>query len=413
MSVTATFRIPAPVSRPSPRGKVLLVSTNFGIGGGAEEQVSSLALGLGSRGWQVRLVSMLPPSGPVSAEFAQAGIPFTTLGMRRGLPDPRAVFALRSVINAFQPDIVHSHMTHANLLARITRPMCQVPALISTLHGLRMFGVNKRFTLLRELGHRLTDKWSDATTTICEAAADSYRQCGAVPADKISVVFNGVDTSVYKPNPEARIHLRKALGVADEFVWLAAGRLEKPKAYPVMIDAFAAATRDCQRPQRLFICGSGSLASSIQSHIARLRMGANITMLGLRRDIPDLMSAADGFVLSSETEGLPMVLLQAAASQLPIVATAVGGIAEVVRDGETGFAVEPNAPSALGAAMRRLAGMGAQDRQRMGEAARKLANQRFSNQTVLDQWETMYAQLLARARPQDPTPSETPRNNYL
>jgi glycosyltransferase involved in cell wall biosynthesis len=314
--------------------------------------------------------------------------------MKRGVPDPRAVLRLKKIADQFQPDVLHSHMTHANLLARAVRPLTRVPVLICTLHGLRMNAVRRGSPRLREIAHRITDRWADLTTTVCGAAAEQCVLNRSVPAGKVLPLPNFVDTAVYRPDPETRARLRSALDLAGRFVWLAAGRLEAVKDYSTMIDAFAGVCAR-QRQAVLLICGNGSLMDAIRRQIAARGLNQAVRLMGVRQDIPDLMAAADAYVMSSRSEGLPMALLQASAASLPIVATDVGGNAEVVEDGETGYLVRPADPHALGSAMLRLMDLPAGVRQAMGGAGRARTQARFSEQRVVSRWEELYIRLLA------------------
>lgn len=381
---------------PEAKGRrLLLLSTDLGIGGGAEQQVLDLALAFHGRGWEVRIVSMVVPS-PLPPEIGQAGIDVTTLGMKRGRPSLAGLKKYIGLVQAYRPDVVHCHMTHANLLGRVARLFEPVPVLVSTLHGMRMYSVKGRFTFFRELGHRLTDRWSDLTTTVCRAAAAICVRNGSVPPNKLAVVHNGLDTAHYAPNSAARAGLREALGVGErQFVWLAAGRFERAKDYPTLIRAFAQAQSQFELPAVLLICGCGSLEDQIRALVQDLRIVHQVSFLGLRDDIPDVMAAADGFVLSSETEGLPMALLQASASALPVVATEVGGVGEAVLHGQTGFLTRSKRPQELAAAMVRLAAMPEAERARMGAAGREYIQKHFSIGQTANRWESIYNRLLA------------------
>lgn len=376
------------------KGRVLLLSTTMGIGGGAEEQVMHLALELARRGWQARIVSMIPPETDLPEELATNHIAVEHLGMRAGVPDPRCLFRLYRILREFRPDVLHTHMTHANLLGRLSRILHRMPALVSTLHGFKMYGVNTRFTAFRELGHRLTDPLASMTTAICNAATLSYVLSKSAPATKIMAVPNGLDTEAYRPDPTSRERLRKDLALRDEaFVWLAAGRLESPKNYPLMLQAFARAAK----PQDvLLICGAGALRQRVEMNAQALGIDKQVRLLGVRRDIPAMMNAADAFVLSSDTEGLPMVLLQASSSGLPIVATNVGGNAEVVIDGETGLLTPRGKVEPLAEAMSRIREATADERAAMGAAGREHTISKYDMKIVAGRWEDLYSRLLLR-----------------
>ena len=131
--------------------KVMLLITDLATGG-AETQLVGLSTRLKERGWNVRIVSMLSPRA-FREELQAASIPLDSLDMRRGVPDPRAVVRLTRILRRWQPQVVHSHMVHANLLARIVRVFYRVPVVISTAHSINEGG------RLREVAYRLTDFW--------------------------------------------------------------------------------------------------------------------------------------------------------------------------------------------------------------------------------------------------------------
>ena len=156
---------------------VLFLITGLAYGG-AETQLVNLAISLKKRGWKVRVVSMLPPQA-FTEELKEAGIPLSTLNMRRGVADPRAVFRLVKILREWKPDIVHGHMVHANLLARVVRIFCKIPVLISTAHNIDEGG------RWREVAYRLTDPLVDLTTNVSRAAVERYIRVGAAPKNKI------------------------------------------------------------------------------------------------------------------------------------------------------------------------------------------------------------------------------------
>jgi glycosyltransferase involved in cell wall biosynthesis len=370
-----------------------MLSTALGVGGGAEEQVMLLSLGLRDRGWQVKIVSLLPLF-PLSVDLEASDIPISSLGMKRGVPDPRAMLRLVKELRSFQPDIVHCHMPQANLLARAVRPFQPFPVLINTLHNLTMERMNGSSGRLLELAHGWTDRYCDLTTVICAPALRSYIERGAVDANKIAVMYNGVNTRTFNADGAVRRELRRELGLNGKFAWLAIGRFERAKAYPNMIRAFAKAVQESRQPLVLLICGQGSREEEIRAEVKACGMMERVQFLGVRRDIPAVMNAADGFVLSSYLEGLPMVLLQASSVGMPIVATDVGGNAEVVKEGENGFVVPSGNESALANALRRVVELPDVERLLMAERGRRMAREQFEIQRILDRWEELYGALL-------------------
>ena len=372
-----------------------MLSTNLGKGGGAEEQVMLLSLGLRARGWCMKIVSLLPPS-PLSPELENSDIPIASLGMRPGIPDPRALFRLIRELRAFEPDVVHCHMPQANLLARAVRPLHAIPVVISTLHNLTMERVNGSSGRFLEMAHGLTDRFSDLTTVICGPGIRSYVERGAVRSGRITVVYNGVNTANYQPDPATRQRMRRELDVEGLFVWLAVGRFTQAKAYPDMIRACKKLFERSSKPTVLLICGQGPLEAEIRSQVRECGVENHVRFLGLRQDIPQIMNAADGFVTSSHLEGLPMVLLEASATGLPMVATSVGGNTEAVLDGKTGFIVPPRNVESMAAAMERMMNLSASERNAMADAGREHVRERFDVESILTQWERLYSELIGR-----------------
>jgi glycosyltransferase involved in cell wall biosynthesis len=244
--------------------------------------------------------------------------------------------------------------------------------------------------------YRLTNGLVDHMTIVSEAAADRFINEGIVPRELLTVIPNGIDISRFQALPPGtREALRRSLGVKQEFVWLAVGRFVPAKDYPNMLRAFAQVAGRLPGTVLLLV-GRGSLQAETEALAKSLGVGSQVRFLGVRQDVPELMSAADGYVLSSAWEGMPIVLLEAAAAALPIVATAVGGNEEVVRNGETGFLVAPGDDAALASAMVRLAGMAQGERRAMGERGREYVRTHYGLSRVVDRWEALYREVLAR-----------------
>jgi glycosyltransferase involved in cell wall biosynthesis len=366
--------------------RILFVLTGLAYGG-AETQLVRLATRLKSRGWEVSVVSLMPPKAYVE-DLEAAGIPVFSLNIRRKLPDPRPVLRLARIIRKWQPDVVHSHMVHANLLARIVRFLAPIPVLICSARSIDEGG---RF---REVLYRLTDPLCDLTTQVSQAGLERYVRMGAVPRHKIRYIPNGVDTERFKPNLEDRLKFRKELGV-EGFVWLAVGRFDPPKDYPSMLQAFARVVHKHSNTI-LLIAGDGPLRKTMENLARELGIEKRTKFLGIRQDIPQLMNAADAYVMSSSWEGMPNVLLEASATGLPIVATDVGGNREIVLDGVTGFLVPPRNPEALARAMLRIMDLSDEERKEMGKRARKHIEVKFNLDRVVDLWEILYYELLEK-----------------
>jgi glycosyltransferase involved in cell wall biosynthesis len=349
------------------KGPVVMLTTNLARGG-AETQVAQLAIGLGRRGWQVSVVSLLPPSA-FQVALAACGIEVHSLE----LPGIAGVPKLIGFLRRLRPGILHAHMFHANVLARLVRTLYPVPVVISTLHSAAESARKSRSTRRRDWTYRITDPLCDWTVAVSEAVAERHVRARAVRESKLRVIPNGIDTSRYRPDPEERARVRGELGLGDDFVWLAVGRLMWKKDYGTLFRALPGGV--------LLVAGSGPDEKEL-----RASAPGNVRFLGQRDDVAALMAAADALVLSSVVEGLPLALLEAAASGLPIVATDVGGVKEVVQD----YLVPPGDPVALGEAMQRLMALPAADRVDLGCRARERVIARYDIERVVTEWEELY-----------------------
>ncbi len=373
------------MSVPAQPLRIVLLSTGLAVGG-AEMQVAELAIELRRRGHAVRVVSMLPPAAFTGA-LESAGIPVSSLGMRPGRPGLMAFLRFLDLLRRERPCVLHAHLFHANLLARLARLIAPVPVVISTIHSLAESRRASAKVRLRDCLYRLTDALGARTVSVSRAVAARHLASRAVSTHRSLVIPNGARPEVFKAVPEDRARLRESLGLGEGFVWLAAGRLMWKKDYATMLLAMA------RRPGgTLLIAGEGPLEPELRAQAGALNLP--VCFLGLRGDIPQLMNAADGFVLSSVVEGLPMVLIEAAFAGLPAVAADAGGVREVVLDGESGFVAPPGDPAALASAMGRLAAMPVEARRAMGRAARQNAIRRFSISEVAAQWESLYRECL-------------------
>jgi glycosyltransferase involved in cell wall biosynthesis len=374
-----------PYSSTMPR-RLLFVVTGLGWGG-AESQVIDLARTLSKQGWKVRVATLLRDAER-RKDLESGGIPVHTLGMKRGLPDPRALLRLAGMVREFRPSVVHAHMVHANLMTRLTRLVAPSPVLVTSAHNVDE-GAAWRMWL-----YRATDRLTDLTTNVSPAAVERSVERGAAPPARIRYMPNGIDMARFKADSELRAEMRRELELADRFVWLCVASLERQKDYPNLLGALQLLQAHPARPLVLAV-GAGSLQEELQA-MASSRVPEMVRFLGVRADVPALMAAADAYVLSSAWEGLPIVLLEASASCLPIVCTDVGGNREIVRDAETGYVVPPQSAAMLADAMRKLMDLAPEQRATLGRQARAHVDATFGLHGVAARWEQIYTTLFGR-----------------
>jgi glycosyltransferase involved in cell wall biosynthesis len=217
----------------------------------------------------------------------------------------------------------------------------------------------------------------------------------SVSAGKCSAIPNAIDLSEFRPDATRRAGQRESLGADDEFVWLAAGRISAAKDYPNLLRAFASISK--VENAFLWIAGEGSEAEKarLRTLASELMVNRQIEWLGLRRDLPSLLDAADGFVSSSAWEGMPLAIAEAMAMEKLVVATNVGGVCELA--GETSCLVPARNSEALADALLELMRKPEADRLAIGRAARNRIQDNFNIESRIEEWENLYRALISRA----------------
>jgi len=374
--------------------KILLLSSSLAYGG-ADVVVRQLAMALRTAGSAVAVVSMVEPKA-FTSELESAGVQVVSLDMRRGALNARGVARFFRYLRQFRPDLIHAHMYHASILARLARVVVRIPV-ICTVHNEFEWshrGTSGRF---RDWVYRSTDAAANITTAVSERVHQRYVNDRIVLPHRILVIENGIDCERFPRSDEERTATRRALDWHDSFIWLAVGRLEIAKDYPNLIHAFREVHRRLPL-SKLAIVGEGSVRNEIEELIEISGLRDAIVLHGLRRDVPDLLNACDALVMSSAWEGAPLVLLEACAAERPVVSTEVGSAAEIIIPGQTGLLVPPRDANALAHGMFELMAFGKETLDKMGQHARRHIQERFSLRTVHDKYMSLYENVLVASR---------------
>ncbi len=358
---------------------IVHVLSSFGMGG--QERVAlDLATGQAAAGHRVLTVSLAPPpDGPLAAEFHGKGLAIATLAKRSGR-DLKLMIELRRLFRSRGADVVHTHNPQPLLFSALAA-RASGAALVHTKHG-----VNPD-TARRMAMRRAAARLVGAFVCVSEATAEVARERRECPPDRLHVVPNGIDLDRFGPDPDARRALRAELGIpADAFAVGTVGRLYVEKGHAYLIRSLAPLLGE---RFHLVITGEGPEKDNLAAQAAALPRKECVHLTGNRRDVPRLYAALDAFALTSKSEGLPLVLPEAMASGLPIVATAVGGVPRVVEEGATGFLVDYGDEEALRARLSALDG----DRQlarRCGETGRERALGRYSSRRMVADYLELY-----------------------
>lgn len=352
--------------------KILYLITGLGLGG-AEKVVANLADQMHQRGHEVKIAYL---KGDVVVRPQSSDIELIYLGLESPKNILRASKKYRNLIREYQPDIMHAHMVHANIFARINRLFSKVPKLICTAHSSNEGGK------LRMLAYRYTNSLSDLNTNVSQEASLSLINKGAFNYKNLKTIYNGIDLNSFTNN-NIRYDNQK-------YSFLSVGRLNTQKDYPNLFQAIKIITSQNQNVH-FNIAGEGNLRPTLEKFIQELEISQYITLLGNRNDIPALMNESDFFVLSSMHEGLPTVLIEAQAAKLFVIATDCGGSKEIM--GGNGILIPPKDSEALAQAILTAIEMPKEAIAENNQKALEHVQQNFDLNKIIDQWESIYESL--------------------
>lgn len=303
--------------------KILYVITGLAQGG-AERVVCDLADKMYEKGHQVKIIYLV---GDVLTYPVHPEIELVKANLNNMFSLPKVYLFLSKIIKDYRPDVVHSHMVHANILTRLVRVLVPINKLISTAHSDNEGGK------LRMIAYRITDRLADLSTNVSSKATLIFEKKKAVPRSSMRTIYNGINLEKFKRYSQAKVEIAEEIEVNKECkIILAVGRFGEAKNYPNLLKAIYLLKQDVEYPIKLLIAGDGELRTLIESLIISLNLQNEVILLGRRNDIPRLMSACDLFVLSSDNEGFGLVVAEAMACECLVVATDCGGVNEVLNN---------------------------------------------------------------------------------
>lgn len=373
-----------PASAASARRPRLLLLITLAEVGGAQTYVASL---LPAVVGDFEVTVAAHGAGPLRDAAQAAGARFVPLrSLRRPINpwrDLMGVIELVRLLRRERPDILHASSSKAGVLGRVAGFLARVPIRIFTVHGWAFAAHSGSSARLYRWADRLVRPLTTMTICVSRRERAAGVTAGTCDAARTVVIPNAVDVaSVPRSRPDRR----------GRPLILAVGRLKAPKDFVTLVRALRSL------PPGSFdavIVGEGPDRSRLEEEIRGLGLEHRVRLAGERRDVPELLAAADLFVLSSASEGMPVSVLEAMAAGLPVVASRVGGVPEQVADGVTGLLVEARDPDQLAAALARLTrdpGL----RARLGAAGRARAEQAFDLEPFRRAHVELYSRELAR-----------------
>lgn len=359
--------------------------------GGAELLAKQIALRAAGRFRPVFVC--LDEIGSLGKQLRDEGWIVEVVERRPGF-DYRCAWRLANIMRIYDVQLVHAHQYAPffySALARLCGRQCPI---LFTEHG-------REYPDFRRPKRVLANRWlvhdRDRIVGVGECVKSALIENEGLPANRVEVIYNGVDGNLFSPQRPDRQIVRRELSLDDHHIAVVqVARLDRLKDYQNGIRAMTEICRRC--PQvRYFIVGEGVECESIAALIQDLGLHQQMVMLGLRSDVPRLLQAMDMFMLSSISEGIPLTLIEAMLSKLPSVVTRVGGMPEVVLDGQTGWLVAPQNPSEMAARLLALVSS-SQQRERMGTCARARAEKLFQAEAMHAAYQKLYAELSGGSR---------------
>ncbi|MBI5709098.1 MAG: glycosyltransferase [Candidatus Eisenbacteria bacterium] len=413
----------------SPRRiRVMYVVGNF-VAGGAERHLLELWSRMDRTRFEVE-ICCFRREGQFLPAVESLGWPVRELGVGRRIYGPRGLAGLLRLarrVRRFRPDVIHGYLFGPNLFAVLAGRWLAVPAVVVAKRNVDAFETGRQVAV-----QRFTHRRATHVTAVSEAVAATVAALG-VPRERITVIPNGVDVERFAPGPGptssggADPRGARVPRDADPRAGTGPGRVRAPGGSGGLADPAAAAlpadggalvgSVGCLAPRKDYgtllealallagrgrafqaaLVGDGPERAALESRAAALGLGARVRFLGERGDVERLLPAMDVFVLSSREEGIPNALLEAMAAARPVVATAVGGTPEVVRDGDTGWLVPPGSPAALADALEQALAHPDEARRR-GAAARHAVEAAMGIEAMVRRHEAFYERVARTAR---------------
>jgi len=382
-----------------PRPKIVHVITESGPFGGAQRNTLLTLQGLIRDGYPSELIC--GPGGPLVQEAQAVGVPVHVIsGLVRPLDplrDCRTFLQLYRLFRTKKYSIVHTHSVKAGLLGRLAAYWARIPVIVHTLHGVPLELNGSLQAKVYIAMERFLGSYTHALPCVGDALRQELVARQIAPKDKLVTIYSGIDFSSYaqKRTPD---ETKRQLGVEGAWPIVGCvGRLSEQKAQYYLIEAFAL-LKDKWPHSRLLLVGEGELRPQLEKRIQELSLSSSVSLLGERDDIADLLNIFDIYAMCSLWEGVGRALTEAMYWGLPIVATPVNGVKEFILHEETGLLVPQRDPTALSAAITRLA----TDRElarRVGANAQQKARDVLDGQRMIKDTEQLYERLNPRSLP--------------
>jgi glycosyltransferase involved in cell wall biosynthesis len=359
--------------------------------GGVETIIIDWARSIDRENYEIHLVCFANP-GETEAPFVEAaaryGLPVTKIPWSRKKPVLEAARALARLVRQWEAAIIHTHNVYADVVGLVAAKLTGAKT-VATLYVWGEF--SRKRNILQHID-RVALHFFDRITTQCESTQKQTLARG-LPPDRTRVLTSGMDTRRVTLAPEERARRRHELGIANSEIVLAnVARLYPEKAQDLLLRCFQGILRRCPEA-RLWILGVGPLEADLKAQCAALGLDHVVRFLGFVNDLPELLALVDVQVHPSWNEGVPIALCAGMAAGLPIVATAVGGVPEVLDHGHSGVLVPPGDETAFIDAVVALI-RDSEAASRLGQAARRFIEEKYSIAASVRRLQELYGEVV-------------------
>jgi glycosyltransferase involved in cell wall biosynthesis len=360
--------------------------------GGVQQQLLSLLKAYNRERFNP-IFCCLGPKQEMGKEIEGIGIEFISLNkLRYNRFSPGIVLELHRLMKIKQIHVVRTHRYRSNLYGRLAAFSSGVPVIIASVHD--NYRTDKRPN--RRIMNRILSKITDKIVAVSEDVKEDIIRYDRIDPSKLQVIPNGIDVERFNPEKNTS-NIRKEFPLEEDDIVIGfIGRIVPAKGLEYLLNALPYLKEEF-KSIKLLIIGEGSLVEKLKEKAKKNNIFDNILFTGVRRDIPEILASIDIFVMPSTAEGLPNSLLEAMAMGKPVVATEVGGIPELIKNGRSGLLVPPRNPEALATAIKDLI-TNDQLAAKMGQAARNFVLNNYSIVEIAQKWQTLYLSILREKR---------------
>ena len=360
--------------------------------GGAEQLMPTILKHLKDAGLNIRVCALQVRLGnPIASELERIRLPVDVVPIPN-LRHPLNLFRILHYLRTHRPIIVHTQLEFADILGTIAAKILGIPT-VTTLHTLDSFAAKKFSPWRLRLRWFVLRIFCDQIIAVSEKTRLHHLQSGKLNSDKVITLYNGVDISRFKSiDKSQRMKIRQALNLPlDNPIIITVAVLRELKGIQNMIKALPSILEQIPNAHYLIV-GDGAYGASLQDLVATLSIQDCVTFAGHRTDIPALLACSDLFVLPTLKDALPTVLIEALAAEKPVVASAVGGVPEIIENEVNGLLVPPDDPSSLAKACLQIMKNKEQTKQII-LAGSEIVQQRFSIDVQIEKLRKVYEEL--------------------